>query len=67
MRGGISLAGRMFFFGESHPREPKGQLRHLPVLILSPVVHEVHSEVMDENPGAVLGKMTVWRKKWILQ
>lgn len=67
MRGGISLAGRMFLSVNHIRWELKGQLRHLPVMLLSPVVREVHSEVMDENLGAVLGKMTMQRKKCILQ
>lgn len=46
--------------------ELTGPLRHLPVLILSSVVHEVHTQVMDENPGAVVGEMTLPRKTWIL-
>lgn len=57
----FSLAGRMLLV--SHIQwELEKQLRHLPVLILSTVVHEVRAEVMDENPGAVLGKMTMQRR-----
>lgn len=52
----FSLAGRMLLLVNHVRWELKGQLRYLPVLILSPLVHEVHNEIVDENPGAVWGK-----------
>lgn len=62
----FSLVRRMLLL-VSHIRwQLEEPLRHLPVLMLSPVVHEVHTEIMDENPGDVLEKMTMQRKKWIL-
>lgn len=63
----FSLAERMLLLVNHVRWELKEQLSHLPILILSPAIHEVHAEVMAENLEAVWGEITMQRKQWILR
>lgn len=66
VRGGTQRGRKDVIVGESCPVAALGSCCGTS-LFLTPVALEVHTEVMDEHPGAVLGKMSMQREKQILQ